>query len=162
MMTRATRLNKTLVELSDCLCETVAEKGAGPVCGCSLVPGGEAAWDTCSSCSDGSCGSAYVSVTGITPYETFGVPESLVRCTSAMQAVVKLGVVRCFSVDEDGSVDPDEMAEVALALNADAMAMLEAVRCCLSQDTVVVEYSALPASGGCVGGEWTIIVDMEA
>jgi hypothetical protein len=149
-----------LALLADCVCEQVAA-GAGPVCSCSVYPGGVPAWDFCDSCGE-ACGQSYIAMASIEPYTTFGSAQPAVNCAYGLQMTVNVGTVRCFPVHEDGSPPtPEEMAEVSATLAADADAMLRAVECCLPADRIVVGYQALPAQGGCVGGQWTVVVDLD-
>lgn len=151
-----------LVELAECVCRTVAEEGAGPLCWCGLYPGGVPTWDYCGECDGGACGIGYVSVAAIQPYQTFGAGAVGATCAYGLQAVVRIGTVRCLPVVQEGLPDPEALAETALMMHVDAYAMRKAVACCLPASTILTAWAALPATGGCTGGEWTAIVDLEA
>jgi len=149
-----------LVELARCVCEKVSAQGCGSLCWCGIYPGGLPAWDYCGECDGGSCGMAYVTVVAIEPYTTFGVGNPLAACASMLQAVVQIGVIRCLPVVEDGLPSEEDLADVSIGLVADALAIREAVLCCTPSDTVLRSYTALPAQGGCVGGQWEIVLDL--
>jgi hypothetical protein len=149
-----------IMALASCVCEHVS--AVAPLCWCGIYPGGLPSWEYCGECSGGACGMAYVSVGSIEPYTTFGVGDPAATCDTMLQAVVSVGVVRCLPVVEGGLPDEESMAQVALLMHADALAMREAIRCCAPADTILRSYTAAPAQGGCVGGEWEIILDLEA
>lgn len=150
----------SLVELAQCVCDTVVSDGAGRLCWCGVYPGGVPTWDYCGECSGDACGIGYVSVVRIEPYRTFGVPEPVSGCATALQAVVKVGVIRCLPVVAEGLPDPEDMSDTALNMHMDAYAIRRAIACCYPGDAVLRAYTALPAQGGCVGGEWECVIDL--
>lgn len=153
---------ESLLALVECLCSELEATGAGPVCWCGLYPGGVPAWDYCDSCDAGTCGMAYVSVVQVQPYTTFGAQDFQATCATGLQAVLRVGALRCLPLNDDGSLPaPADMAESALALHADALAIRAAVSCCLPASTILQGWTALPAQGGCTGGEWIVVLDLE-
>jgi hypothetical protein len=150
-----------LAALRDCVCEKVTAAN-GPVCWCGLYPGGLPVWDYCGNCGGETCGMIYVSVARIEPYTSFGVGAQTGTCGSGLQAVVNIGTARCLPIEEDGALPGEEaMAEAVWTLHADAYAIREAVSCCTPADTILTGYTLLPAQGGCVGGQWGVILDLE-
>lgn len=120
-----------LVELAECLCQTIKEECGLPLCWCGIYPGGVPSWDYCGGCSGGNCGMGYVSLAAASMYTTFGVPSVSDKCGTMLQASVTIGVLRCVPMEEDGSLpSAGEMSDTALLLFADMMAIRNAALCC--------------------------------
>lgn len=152
-----------LVELAECLCSTIAEDCGLSLCWCGIYPGGVPAWDYCGGCSGGTCGMGYVSMDGASLYTSFGSPAfGMMNCASLTQASVTIGVLRCMPLEEDGSPpDVETMADVAMLLMADMMAIRRAATCCFKGDLILGGYEPLGVSGGCTGGQWRATVALD-
>jgi len=157
------RQTASLVELVDCVCATVDTDTGLPLCWCGLYPGGVPAWEYCGECNSGRCGMGYVTMTGSYLTAGLGIPLLDAQCGSYTSLILKVGVLRCLPTgDEQGAPPPpDDMADVSMILFADMLAMKKAILCCYPGDTLLRTYEALPASGGCVGGEWTLEIELE-
>jgi hypothetical protein len=150
-----------LAEVATCLCEELGKYA--PTCYCGLLQGGtEVAWDYCAACEGEDCGSAYVTVVAVEPYTSFGIADTMAQCETFYQAIVLVGVLRCLPVHEDGEPPTqEEMADSMLLTQQDMMAMLTAIRCCVPASTKIRGYTPLGPQGGCVGGQWQIVLDLE-
>lgn len=151
-----------LQNLADCVCQLLAEKGAGETCWCGVYPGNEVAWDFCGECSGDTCGMGYVHVYSMFPSERF--PSEAIggnACAAPLAVEVRVGALRCLPVaDEQGSL-PDEglLLEASLAAVADASAMYEAMCSCIPAGSIGA-YLPMGPRGGCVGGEWQFWVPL--
>lgn len=150
-----------LSELTECLCATMEEAGSG-LCWCGLYPGGSVPFDFCGSCDGDSCGMGFVTVTGGSKYTSFGEPDaSWAKCASAVQVTGRIGVLRCFPLEVDGSLPSlDVLESLSLRLAADMLLMKKAALCCFGGDIMLEGYDAISAQGGCVGGQWQFTLDL--
>lgn len=143
-----------LSALAECVCAELATTGAGPTCWCGLYPGQAVSWDYCGECNGGRCGMGYVRLAGVFPYSTFPQPLIDDRCVRPLAWAVEVGALRCLPTLPDGALlDPDSMAEVALAQILDASALHRAVKCC-GVEAAIETYVPVGPAGGCVGGFW--------
>jgi hypothetical protein len=143
-----------LASLADCVCNELAETGAGPTCWCGLYPGATVSWEYCGECNSGRCGMGYVRLAAAFPYTTFPVQQIDTRCASPLGWAVEVGALRCLPQPESGELlDVDGMAEIAIAQVLDASALHRAIKCCGVEAAVEV-YQPLGPTGGCVGGLW--------
>jgi hypothetical protein len=72
-----------------------------------------------------------------------------------------VGIMRCLHIPEDGTpLTGAEQAEVAYMLDLDMHAIREAVLCCFTGDALLMEYQPIAADGGCIGGAWTVVLDL--
>lgn len=137
-------------------------RGVGRV----LLSSGDApAWDDCCE------GQLWVRL--ITMFPTgnpFPLPD--VRAGSCkptmLGSTLGVGVLRCAAVvDEAGNAPAaDTITNEALGATADAMIVLEALKCCVGDLTddqtsnalaiMLGTWTPLGVEGGCVGGEWTL------
>lgn len=157
-------LHEPLLALADCLCQTVAEDTLRPLCWCGLYPGDGAPFEYCSECETGKCGVGYVALQSAAPYVTFGLDgvDPAMRCGTPIQAQVRVGVMRCFPLEEDGSTPPPSLlSSTTVDLVADMSAIRRAVLCCFDGEARLESYSVLGPDGGCVGGEWVAWVGLE-
>jgi hypothetical protein len=156
--TSPTWIGNRLVDLAACVCDALAERGAGVPCWCGIVPGAEASWVGCTECDSGRCGSAWVRLDGVWPYVSFPNPEVGLTCAATMGYTVEVGVVRCMPLNDDGSpLDTAESLDVALAGAADMQALLYAISCCFGDVLHTVDsWVPVGPQGGCVGGYWTL------
>jgi hypothetical protein len=155
------RLALLLAELSECLCDALAKDGAGRTCFCGVVPGASPSWDYCGECDGGLCGMGYIYVESVYPSSSFPVQDASSRCTVPFAARLGIGALRCAPIaDESGALpDVDEMSEAFLGMNADMGAILSAIMCCSAIDEYALEqWRASGPQGGCVGGEWQVVV----
>jgi hypothetical protein len=157
---RVASRSRALVELADCVCEQLAEIGAGPTCWCGVYPGAEVAWEFCGECSGGLCGMGWVRVRAAFPYDVF--PNGLIdfKCNKPLAWHVEAGALRCMPTPPDGQMPSAlEMTETALAQAADARALHQAISCC-GLDIAIESYVPLGPLGGCVGGVWGAFLDV--
>jgi hypothetical protein len=103
---------------------------------------------------------AWVALVRVEPYTSFGSPAAVSSCAAAMQAVLRVGVARCLPVEADGSaLPPQDSAEAAAQLCADMAAVQRALTCC-GLEVAVRGWVAMPVQGGCMGGEWEVLLDL--
>lgn len=151
-----------MLDLRQCLCDALAERGAGPPCWCGIFPGQQVAWDFCGECHTGACGMGYLQLARVFPSTQFPSQDVLARCRSPLAYQINVGSLRCLPVaDQDGSL-PDEGAilDAALAVNLDMAAAHYAIECCIDKTSehMVGQYEPLGPMGGCVGGQWMLTV----
>lgn len=146
-----------LSALVDCMCEQLAETGAGEPCWCGILPGLVVSLEYCETCNtDHPCGMGWVRVAAVFPYETFPTPTLDPHCRLPVGWQIEAGAVRCMPVPGDGEIlPPDAMTLVALNQMADAEAIHRALLCCEAPEVVVELYQPIGPDGGCVGGFWT-------
>lgn len=137
------------------------DAGAG-LCWCGLFPGGSVPFDFCGSCDGDTCGMGFVTVLQGSNYTTFGEPGARYsKCASPVQVTGRIGVLRCFPLEVDGSLPgPDVLADLSLSLMSDMLLVKKAVLCCFGGDILLEGYDAIPAQGGCVGGQWLFTLDL--
>lgn len=150
-----------LYELLGCLCTKVAEaaenQNIAPLCICSVAEGDVVAWDYCGSCDGEGCGQAFVQLLSITPSPG---ANNYPGCAPALQASYAVGILRCATIF-DGRQLPsaDDHLEVSVAQMTDAQIAYDAVLCCDS-DFTVSAYEPVGPQGGCVGGRWTVTLEL--
>lgn len=156
-------LHRPLIELSECLCRTVASVTGRDLCWCGLYPGTNPPFEYCGSCSSTMCGVGYVALETVTQYTALAVPGfSDFDCQTPLQALVRVGVLRCFPLEEDGSTSAPEVVESsAIDLMEDMDAIRQAVLCCFQGQSKLVEYRTIGPEGACVGGEWSAYIALE-
>lgn len=149
-------------ELAECVCSTAALKGSGPLCECLVLPGGTPPGDYCGGECGRDCGSGFVIPVNVSPYTSFGLPGALQQsCATPLQMTALVGIMRCLHIPEDGTpLTGAEQAEVAYMLDLDMHAIREAVLCCFTGDALLMEYQPIAADGGCIGGAWTVVLDL--
>ena len=151
----------TLFELLECAEELVFPA----VCRSFWHPGPEAPHDVCSASVDaegnevnGQLWIGYI-------VEQPGWPEPTgepMTCTTPFTVTLELGIVRCAQgiVDDDGNApDADLITADAQQQYDDRIALRRAIMCCWTvehKDIVLVDWTATPPQGGCVGGTWTV------
>lgn len=151
-------------------CSEAALEDAGrPVSRSSLVPGRDVAWDNC--CGDGNTGGQlYVrAVTGF-PSGPFPQHNTSTKCDAPFRAwQLAVGVIRCTPTIDDQGNPPSAAALTAntLGVMEDAHALETAIKCCLReaprvQGVILVAWTPQGPQGGCVGGEWTVWVNLPA
>jgi len=153
-----------LLELLDCVCDTIAEFGQGPVCWCGIYPGSSVSWEYCGNCSDDMCGMAYIRPGDASPYQIFPAAEIDASCAWPLVHAVEVGIVRCMpTMEEDGTLpDAQTVTDAALGMVLDQMALHRAIRCCVKDSVDAVglgSWTPVGPAGNCHAGFWTIYVD---
>jgi hypothetical protein len=145
-----------MVQLSQCLCETLTARGLMPGdCFCGVLPGDQVAHDYGS-------GQAWVRLTGIYPTTTFPQIDNTLRgsCSAALGATLEVGVMQCApGLGALGSL-PDEadQFEATRLQMATMRAMRQAIVCCGIEEMVLGQYSPQGPQGLLVGGTWLVDV----
>lgn len=145
-----------LNDLAACLCAELTPAGADevPMCLCIPVPGAFMAQAYVGEGED----VAWVRLADSFPSNRPGVQHvntfDQVGGTSLM---VEMGVMRCFPVNQDGSVDPGDLTETWRQQIRDLGAMRRAIQCCTgrswsARDLVVGNYRPIGPEGDLVGG----------
>ena len=146
--------------------ETALEAAQRPVGTVSLIPGGLPAWDNC--CENG--GQAWVRLVRQFPTLGPGAPwpnfDTQQQCgVSGVGIELGVGINRCskaFGNEYTGAPpSADRMTGEALGMTADAFLTLRALRCCTSLAGAAAKFgqwSPQGAGGGCVGGEWSVLL----
>jgi hypothetical protein len=151
-----------LEQLAGCLCKTISDSSLPEPCFCGIVPGA-VAYDYCQPCGE-RCGMAYVTVTGITPLQE-NIPRSSAArsCHVQMQVTIGVGIIRCAPQGGDYGAPPTMEAQLAASqLQMDDMyAARRAIMCCFDGDYSIGGWTPVGPEGGCLGGEWTVIVDTD-
>lgn len=164
-MARTKSLAEAVLLLKECLCEQLALKVARgvsqDVCICFIAAGDNTPFDYCGpdQCREDQCGQAWVRVQTVIPL----VPdfEGRAVCDAPLQAVVEVGITRCETAIFDGHSLPDEEAHLADVLTQleDFGTLRAALRCC-DLAGGMGEYVPLGPEGGCVGGMFTVTIDI--
>lgn len=145
-----------LTQLSDCLCETLSERGLLPGdCFCGIVPGQQVAWDYTS-------GMAWVRLNSVVPSATFPNQSfNLNNCGTTLAAEVEVGVLHCAPGSASDGSPPGELQqfESARLQMATMAAMRSAILCCSEStdvDMILGAYEPQGPNGNLVGGVWTV------
>lgn len=152
--------------LRDCLCGFISDTPGGPVCRCFLYPSPEIPFDVCTKDANGN-GQAAVGLVRTFLTREFPVPVDSrdLRCDYYLAAEFVLSVVRCApTITSGGKLPSPEALDIATALvAADANAMRCAATCCLegTRQFQFQGWEAYPISGGCMGGQLTIVVQTD-
>jgi len=156
------RVVTALDEISRCLCAELT--AVAPLCWCGIWHGDTVSWDYCGSeCAGNACGMAWVRITSLFPYDTFGTPTLDLHCRLPIAYGIEVGCVRCMpTMGPNGELPPpDEVEESSLRMIADAEAMYRALRCCAAATLAIELYSPAGPLGGCAGGTWTGYLTMD-
>lgn len=148
-----------LVNILTTVTNYVTEANGAP-CSATLAPGAVVDWGGCGQCESGACGMVYVRVEAMFRSFTFPEPTLEIGCGAPLALQLRVGVLRCLSVDSNGGLDDAESTEAALVALSDALAVRRALAC-MSGDVVLGIYEPLGPQGGCVGGEWQVTVDLD-
>lgn len=150
-----------LVSLSECVCEELTERGAGPLCSCTFYPGALPAFDGCSECTSGTCGMGWLRVVTAFPSDSFPLQSFDPHCRKEMVWQLEIGAVRCMPVEQDGGpLDEQTLAEVWVGQMLDAEAIARAVFCCDVPSIMLDTYTPIGPDGGCVGGSWSVFAGL--
>lgn len=129
-----------------------------------LAAGAEVAHDNCCD------GQLWVRLVDAFPSgRPFPSPDTSQPCgITILAARLLVGIVRCAAtVDDNGTApDPAELTAEATGMNRDASILLSAIQCCalpgLSAQAVrIIRWTPTGPQGGCVGGEWEIIIGID-
>lgn len=134
-----------------------------------LAPGAEVAYDNCCE------GEGQLWVRAVNVFPTGGprVPfpqvDAQQQCgVSALGVRLGVGVIRCAHTLDDGAEPPtaEEMTSDALQTTSDMQILLGAIRCCFTEQVngpapKIEQWLPTGPRGGCVGGEWTLIVPLD-
>jgi hypothetical protein len=158
-------LTPLMDDLLACVCTALADTvGGTPTCACTLMPGtvAPANWCSCGGRGDG-CGMAWVRLDRMFPSSRFPAQDTSANaCTTLVAAVLEVGTYRCQPVG-DAKGNPPSVVDVTNAVltqNDDAMALLEAIRCCESIKALssMLGLWTPRDGGGCGGGAWQVTV----
>lgn len=129
-----------------------------------IAPGANVAWDDCCD------GQLWVRLATAFPSgRPFPNPDTQQPCgITVLAARIAIGIVRCAAVVDDDGVAPapDVLTGDANGVTTDASILLSAIQCCalpgISEQAVrIVSWTPSGPQGGCVGGEWEIIVGLD-
>jgi hypothetical protein len=159
-----------MTTLLDCAAQGLTDHDA-PVESVFIAPGGPPAWDNC--CEDG--GQLYVRLVQSFPTSgpgsaPFPGQDTRPRCHPVLMAArLGVGVLRCsqaFATEEGAPPSDATKTTEGTRTSMDASILLEAILCCLTTALpnlpwVVDVWNPLGPNGGCVGGEWQLIVGVD-
>jgi hypothetical protein len=156
------RLGPKLEALLGCALSTLEECGV-PVCRSFIAVGNNPPWDECCVCPTG-VGQLWVSVGPINPVNV-APGGGTIKCSNIWEADVWIGVLRCAQTQDDLGNPPsgDALIEESLAVLADRLAIVQAVRCCYGEsndpdDWTLGVWQPLGPMGGCVGGRQNVTI----
>jgi hypothetical protein len=134
-----------------------------PVARSSLYSGATVAFDDCCD------GQVWVRLVSLTPVLVQDRAQTG-RTTTApgcgvigWVALLAVGALRCAAVVDDAGHAPAPAVLTAETqqMTADAFALAEALTCC-AVDVTPQRWDPIGPEGGCVGGEWTVAVRLDA
>jgi len=147
-----------MVQMQQCLCETLTERGLMPGdCFCGVLPGDTAPWDF-------QTGAAYVRLVDSYPSTTFPNADTTPRasCSAMLVATLEVGLLQCLPINPDGSpLSQAQQFEVTRLQMAGMRAVQQAIACCDLPLVVLGSYTPQGPQGGLVGGFWQINVGAE-
>jgi len=149
-----------MVQLQQCLCETLQARGLMNVdgCFCGMVPGDNVAWDFPS-------GMAWVRLVDAFPSTVFPTPNTTPRasCSAMLVATLEVGLLQCAPTLSPTGAAPDEVQsfEATRLQLAGMRAMHQAIVCCDIDLMVLGNYTPQGPQGVMVGGTWQINVGVE-
>lgn len=159
MTTLAERVNSILIELADCLCREIKDRGMPDPCFCGVLPGDEAPLVWCNACEGGQ---AWVRLIGVgTPNADIDIPMN--RCMGVLAVQIEMGMVfGWLPVDEDGEAKDmsDNLAAVERQ-TAEMDVMYRVLTCCnltIDESVSNLGYAPVGPNGTCLGGVWTGVV----
>jgi hypothetical protein len=156
-MTATDVVGPVLSELLVCAAAALPEHARA-----ALYPGSEVAWDDCCD------GQVWVRLVSLVPTGSPVQPTGLLPCGVVLWlATVGVGAVRCAHVVNDQGDAPSvaELTADTLGVTADAAALSQAIQCCMTAVPGVerlspLRWDPLGPSGGCVGGEWLVSMQL--
>lgn len=144
-----------MVQVRDCLCETLTARGLMPGdCFCGIFPGDLAPWFYRQ-------GMAWVRMTDTFPTTSFpqqATPAS--SCASFLAAELEVGVLHCAPTFGPDKIPPsqEEQFEAARLQLATMRAIQQAIVCCDIEYKALGSYTPAGPQGGLYGGSWTMTV----
>lgn len=157
-----TAIATRIASLLECICNGLADEGAGPTCWCGFYPGALPTWDYCGECSGDTCGMAYVRMVNSFASTNFPNADITVGCAAPLALELQIGALRCIPVADEQGTLPNEatMWEASLGIVADMSALYLAICNCPDVEVLLGEYTPLGPEGGCAGGEWQVWVTL--
>lgn len=156
--TEDTEIWPLMVQMQQCLCETLEERGLLPGdCFCGMTPGAQVTWDY-------SQGQAWVRLSSVFPSAVFPSQSfALNNCGTTLAAELEVGVLQCTPVPSSDGSPPDEgqQFEATRLQLATMAAVRHAILCCAASsdmDLLLGAYEPQGPQGGLVGGTWTVSV----
>lgn len=147
-----------MVQMQQCLCETLTERGLMPGdCFCGVMPGDTAPWDY-------QDGLAYVRLVDSYPSTSFPAANTNpgTSCAAMLVATLEVGLLQCIPISPDGSpLTQAQQYEVTRHQMAGMRAVQQAIACCEIPLMVLGSYTPQGPQGGLVGGYWQINVGAE-
>lgn len=144
-----------MVQVSDCLCETLTARGLLPGdCFCGIFPGDNAPWLYRE-------GMAWVRLTGGFP--TISFPQQATAadsCGAFLGAELEVGVLHCAPTFSAGGDPPSQTDwfEASRLQVATMRAIQQAIVCCNVEYKAIGTYTPLGPQGGLFGGSWTMSI----
>jgi hypothetical protein len=142
----------------------IEDSGLKEPCWIGVLPGALVALDYCGSCGS-KCGMAWVRLSAINEWvDETGVAD-FSRCASLFTATFEMGIVRCHqTLDESGNPMSMTYQSEATRVQLAEMAAMKRVLLCSSlmanRNVTLGGYQPIGPDGGCVGGSWSVLVDM--
>lgn len=151
MAVTSTYLYDLLTQISTCIQTELTPTPRRTI----LPPGTEVVWDECCD------GQSWVRVISQAPGSA--VERRSGNCTPSMwEVTLGIGVIRCAAVPDAMGNPPSavKLARDTDQMLTDAEAIKQALACCMNSDLSLrfLSWSPKGPQGGCVGGEWTIII----
>jgi hypothetical protein len=147
-----------MVELRDCLCETLTTRGLMPGdCFCGIVPGQQATWDYMT-------GMAWVRLDSVVPSAVFPNQSfDLNNCGTTLAAEIEVGVIQCTPGPSADGSPPSQLQqfESSRLQIATMAAIRSAILCCDDNsdlDLILGAYEPQGPNGNLVGGTWRVSV----
>jgi hypothetical protein len=151
-----TVIKPVMGELAACLC---AELDQTELCFCGLIAGMGIPIDYVGDCE----GVGYVRLITAYPSVNFPTPDITEGCVSLLAYQVAVGVLRpAPQMDNDGNIDPADVARISEQVLDDIAAIRKAIRCCFREKFEDVQYlmgEYTPIEEDSVaGGEWLLTI----
>ncbi len=145
-----------MVQLSQCLCETLTARGLMPGdCFCGVLPGDQVIHDY-------SSGQAWVRLANAYPSTSFPTIDTTPRgsCSAILAATLEVGVMQCTpGLTPTGNPPTQAQQFEATRLQMATMrAAHQAIVCCGIEDLILGQWSPTGPQGNLVGGAWLVDV----
>lgn len=158
-------LSQIQTELLACACDALNQFGACP-CPCRIfISAGPPVWDNEACCSDGQL---TIHMERMFVHGNFPAEQGLVNvCVAPLAAEFNITLLRCFpTVRDDGSAPTaNEIQAASESIYQDLYVMTKRVICCLAnkgrnQKSVFRGSRIVPPSGGCIGAELRLTIEL--
>jgi hypothetical protein len=153
-----------LTDLAAELQVEIQDSGLKDPCWIGVLPGALVAHDYCSPCGPTKCGMAWVRLAALNEWvDQSGLDTS--RCTALFTATYEMGIIRCHQTSDDRG-NPMSMAYQAESTRvqlAEMAAMKRVILCSdlmRNMEAAIGGYQPIGPEGACVGGAWSVVVDM--